>query len=444
VASHAIERLDQSSPGVRVELGAATGAGEGELLTADRLPTAASRCRAVSGVYVHVPFCVHKCHYCDFYSFVDRDGRQPAFVRRLIDEWAAAARGWEAPLETIFIGGGTPSLLAEPLWRDLLQARREFLPLVADGEFTVEANPETLTPELIEALVDGGVTRVSMGVQSFNPRHLLTLERRHQPQSVIRGMATLRRGGVREINVDLIFGIPGQTLEEWTEDLEEALALKPDHVSAYGLTYEPNTPMTHRLRSGEFVACPEELEAAMLECARDRLAAAGFAHYEISNWARRDQLGERRCRHNLLYWTNRDWWAFGPSASGHVQGVRWKNTPRLGEWLATGPWSPVVDVEQVDARTRSGERIMIGLRLLEGLPEAEFDALLRCGSDAEERAARAASLERRGLLERGHGGERPGDEGPVEGPGVAARSGRRVRLTPRGVLLANVAIEELL
>lgn len=415
VASLALELLDRGHRG--------EAAHASEPLTADGLPAAARESRGVSGVYVHVPFCAHKCHYCDFYSFVDREERQPEFVRRLIDEWAAAAQRWTTPLETIFFGGGTPTLLAEPLWRDLLRARRELLPLVADGEFTVEANPETLAPELVETLVDGGVTRMSMGVQSFNARHLRTLERRHQPESVLRGMGILRRGGVREINVDLIFGIPGQSLGDWTKDLDQAIELEPDHLSAYGLTYEANTPLTHRLRLGEFEACPEDLEAAMLDAARDRLDAAGFAHYEISNWARRDSLGERRCRHNLLYWSNRDWWAFGPSASGHVQGVRWKNTPRLSEWLATGPWSPVVDVEQVDERTRSGERIMVGLRLLEGLLEQEFDALLRCGDDADERRARASALERRGLLE---------------------RRGDRVRLSSQGLLLANVVIEELL
>lgn len=391
-------------------------------LTADRLPQEALDARSVAGAYVHVPFCAHKCHYCDFYSFVDRDDRQAAFVQRLIEEWEVVGRRWTLPLETIFVGGGTPTLLAPSLWRDLLRARRDLLPLVPGGEFTVEANPETVTPELVETLVDGGVTRVSLGVQSFEPRHLATLERWHAPESVPRAVDLLRRGGLSEINLDLIFGIPGQSLDEWRADLRRALELGPDHLSAYGLTYEPNTPMSRRLLAGEFRSCPEDLEASMFELAMDQLETSGFHHYEISNWGRRDGLGTRRCCHNMLYWTNRDWWAFGPSASGHVQGVRWKNVPRLGEWLNASPWSPVTEVEQVDERTRSGERLMMGLRLLEGIDELEAERLLGCGPDSAQRSAAVARCEASGLLDRRCG---------------------RLRLTRRGTLLANVVMESV-
>lgn len=391
-------------------------------MTVADLPHAASKAPGVDGVYVHVPFCFHKCHYCDFYSFVDREDRQQAFVDRLVAEWRAVAERWSRPLETIFVGGGTPTLLAEPLWRSLLRARRSLLPLVAGGEFTVEANPETITPELAEALVDGGVTRISMGAQSFQPQHLRTLERHHDPASVERSLGMLRAAGVQEINLDLIFGIPGQTADEWREDLARAVALGLDHLSAYGLTYEHNTPMFRRLAAGEFAACPEELEAEMYESAIDALAAHGFEHYEISNWARRDALGARRCRHNLLYWRNRDWWAFGPSASAHVQGVRWKNAAHLGEWLGASPWSPITDVEEADVRTRAGERLMMGLRLLEGMLEQEVEALIACGDDAEVRQAALAHHEASGLIE---------------------RAGGRVRLTRRGTLLANVVVESV-
>jgi len=399
----------------------------------------------VDGVYVHVPFCFHKCHYCDFYSFVDKEDRQPAFVTRLIEEIAAVSAGWSRPLETIFVGGGTPTLLPPRLWRRLLRTFRERLPLISDGEFTVEANPETVTSELADILVDGGVTRVSLGAQSFEPRHLAMLERWHDPASVERAVTMLRRAGVREINLDLIFGIPGgipgktanaaatgvtgssgqvggQTLSEWAGDLDQALALSPDHLSCYGLTYETNTAMTMRLSQGEFEPCDQGLEAEMFELAAGRLAAAGFEHYEISNWARTDALGARYCRHNLIYWHNREWWAFGPSGSAHVDGLRWKNVPRLGDWLASSPWSPVVDVERSDERTQSGERLMIGLRLIAGLDAALVRTLASVGDDG---STRMASLERHlanGLLE---------------------EHGSRIRLTRKGRLLANEVLVEL-
>ncbi len=377
----------------------------------------------VDGAYIHVPFCRHKCHYCDFYSFVDRDDRQDAFASRLIAEIESVAPRWRRPLETIFVGGGTPTLLPPRIWQSLLPVLARRLPLAPGGEFTVEANPETVSAELAEVLADGGVTRVSLGAQSFDRRHLATLERRHDPASVERSVDVLRRAGIREVNLDLIFGIPGQRVEEWLRDLDLALALRPDHVSAYGLTYEPGTAMTMRLKLGEFTPADDEIEAAMFEATADRLAEAGFERYEISNFARRDALGARRCRHNMLYWTNRDWWAFGPSASGHVRGVRWKNVPRLGDWLACSPWSPVIDVERLDARGVSGERIMLGLRLSEGIEAIELEGLLAVGKDAPERRAAFARQVAAGLFE---------------------RRGTRWALSRRGLLLANEVLAELI
>ena len=376
------------------------------------------------GLYVHVPFCFHKCHYCDFYSFVDTEDRQEAFVVRLEDELGAMAAWVRTPLETVFVGGGTPTLLAPPLLGRALRAVRERLPLSPRAEWTVEANPETVDEAVAGTLASAGVNRVSLGAQSFDPRHLKTLERRHDPASVARAIARLRAAGIARISIDLIFGIPGQTMDEWSSDLGHAIDLGTDHLSCYGLTYEPNTAMTVRLGRGEFEPCDEGVEAAMLEEAVARLERAGFDRYEVSNWARvrdGDRIAER-CRHNMLYWRNRDWMAAGPSASGHAQGVRWKNVPRLGDWLASRGTSPVVDVERGDADTVAGERLMMGLRLVDGLPETEVAEILSLGARGPARRAAIDHAIACGMLERCAG---------------------TLRFTARGMMTANATLSEL-
>ncbi len=343
----------------------------------------------IRGLYAHVPFCFHKCHYCDFYSFVDAEDRQPAYVHRLISELDALVPLLDGrPIETIFVGGGTPTLLRPPLLREMLTAMRDRLPLARDLEWTVEANPETVTDEVAELLVECGVNRTSIGAQSFDPRHLKTLERWHDPANVARAVDRLRVAGIGRINIDLIFGIPGSTLSDWAADLAQALALGPQHLSCYGLTYEPNTAMTKRLELGHFEACDEDLEAAMYEHTLDTLSAHGFEQYEISNFA---HPGEA-CRHNLLYWRNADWWALGPSASGHAQGIRWKNVGRISEWLASEGSSPVRDVERVDRSTQAGELLMIGLRLREGIDRVMLARCCEGGRGDERRAVIAAAL----------------------------------------------------
>jgi oxygen-independent coproporphyrinogen-3 oxidase len=221
-------------------------------------------------LYVHVPFCFHKCHYCDFYSLVDNRDRQAAFVERLEHELAAQAPLTQGqPLHTIFFGGGTPSLLRVDLWKRLLAFLNTTFDLSAIhrgvGEFTVECNPETVTPELMATLRAGGVDRISLGAQSFNPAHLKTLERWHDPANVARAIALARDAGIARQSIDLIFGIPGQTLADWTSDLEHAIALQTEHLSCYNLTYEPNTAMTARLKRGEFAAADEDVEVEMYE-----------------------------------------------------------------------------------------------------------------------------------------------------------------------------------
>jgi oxygen-independent coproporphyrinogen-3 oxidase len=301
---------------------------------------------------------------------------------------------------------------------------RERLGTHPRAEWTVEANPETVTEEVAATLAASGVTRVSLGAQSFDPRHLKTLERWHDPSSVGRAVALLRAAGIGRISLDLIFGIPGQSVEDWERDLDAAKALGPDHLSCYGLTYEPNTAMTARLRRGDFEPCEDASEARMLETACARLAAAGFRRYEVSNWARVRDGAPRaeECAHNMLYWLDRDWLAAGPSASGHAGNVRWKNVPRLGDWLASAGTSPVVDVERSTPDMQAGERLMMGLRLVDGLPEAEIDAILSLG---ERGAARARAISR------------------AVGAGLMERTDGRLRFTEHGMMTANATLADL-
>ncbi|MDP1661737.1 MAG: radical SAM family heme chaperone HemW [Phycisphaerales bacterium] len=378
--------------------------------------------RPVRSLYIHTPFCSHKCHYCDFYSFVDdgKGGRdlQEAFVDRLIAELRALApwaRG--APLRTVFIGGGTPSLLRMELWERLLAViEGEFdlsgiretgaATVVGDGwglpEFTVECNPESTTAELGAVLKAGGVTRVSMGAQSFVPRHLKTLERTHNPDNVERGLEAVRAAGIGRQSVDLIYAIPGQTLGEWESDLDRALALRTTHLSCYNLTYEPQTQMTARMKRGEFVPVEEELEAAMFEATTRALEAKGLKRYEVSNYA--VPAGEggpgMESRHNLAYWLQEDWLAAGPSASGHIRGVRTKNVGNIRMYLEGEGTSLLSDHEPADAVRAVRERLMTGVRLARGVEAAELlEMAEQVSPGSGERLARTvAELQGDGLL----------------------------------------------
>jgi len=369
--------------------------------------------RQIAGLYLHIPFCFHKCHYCDFYSIVDDRDRQAAFTDRLIDEirvWSAAG---PCRPRTIFVGGGTPTLLRPELWRELLAALRSF-DLSHLVEFTVEANPETVTAELLEILAGGGVNRMSIGAQSFNPAHLQTLERWHDPTNVGKAVGLARQAGIENVNLDLIFAVPGQTLHEWRQDLDRALELAPAHLSCYSLVFEPNTPLTTKLRLGRIAQTDQELEAEMFACTIDTLCALGFEHYEVSNFARPG----RRCEHNLIYWRNESWLALGPSASGHVAGLRWKNVPHLGQYLAGGGPAPIQDVERLGPEASLGEQLMLRLRLLEGVDNRWLEQSLSAQRRETVRRHIAA-----GLLE---------------------ETDARTRLTRRGLMLADAILSELL
>ncbi|MBX3356841.1 MAG: radical SAM family heme chaperone HemW [Phycisphaeraceae bacterium] len=360
----------------------------------------------VRSLYIHVPFCFHKCHYCDFYSIVDTQDRQGAFTDRLVAELAALApHAAGAPLRTIFVGGGTPTLLQTRYWERLLAALDHHFDLSlvrsaagADdgiGEFTVECNPETAHAEQMALLRAGGVNRISIGAQSFDPVHLKTLERWHDPANVERAATLAREAGIGRVSIDLIYAIPGQTLEEWSRDLDRALALGVHHLSCYSLTYEPGTAMTARLATGTFAQADEDLEADMGLLTRSRLRDAGLDRYEISNFARPGH----ESRHNLAYWRQEQWLAAGPSASAHVLAstdrrggsLRWKNTPRLGDYLASTGHSPVIDFESADPARLIRERLMMGLRLREGIDADGLLMDLRAIDPAGESSLRGAA-----------------------------------------------------
>ena len=372
----------------------------------------------VRAAYLHVPFCFHKCHYCDFYSIVDTQDRQEVFVERMDQDLRMLGARCDAPLSAVFIGGGTPTLLRPKLLSRLLDSVVRHLPLTTDCEWTVEANPETVDDVIADVLVEGGVNRVSVGCQSFQPSSLRMLERHHEPRNVARAVEHVRKAGIRSINLDLIMGVPGSVYSEWTDDLDQALALDPEHLSCYGLQYEPNTPLTRKLEMGQIERLDDELEAAMYEHTVARLRDSGFEQYEISNWA----LPGRACRHNLVYWKSENWLAVGPSASGHLDGTRFKVTPRLSEWLASTSSVPVVDVEHLDDFTRTGERLMLELRLVDGIEAGEIERLLDLfDPDGERRLAVSEGL-RDGLLQKHDG---------------------RIKLTHAGRLLADSLLSRL-
>lgn len=381
----------------------------------------------VDALYLHIPFCFHKCHYCDFYSVVEPAHREQErfeqFTEALIREIHALADRLDttarAPLASLFVGGGTPTLLPAVHWQRLLASLRSTGLLQPGMEFTVEANPETVHAELADTLVAGGVNRISIGAQSFDPRHLKTLERWHDPASVPRAVTTLRQAGIHRLNLDLIFAIPGQSLGDLHADLDAALACEPTHLSCYGLTYEPNTALHTRLRNGSVTAAPEELERAMYEQVMDRLAAEGFEHYEVSAWARRATPSEQ-CRHNLTYWSNGHWLGLGPGAASHLDGWRWKNKPHLPQYLATSPHPPVMDVESLAPADRIGETLMLRLRLRQGVPMSWIQQHL---DPADERHQTFAQMQELGLM---------------------TLEDHHLRLTRNGLLVADAVIARLL
>ncbi|GIW76995.1 MAG: coproporphyrinogen III oxidase [Phycisphaerae bacterium] len=337
------------------------------LLTPDQVtPT------TVQGLYVHIPFCFHKCHYCDFYSITRQSReRMDTFVELLLTEASFWQHHRPRP-RTVFFGGGTPSLLPLDLMQKLIDGLKKLLDLSGVIEWTVEVNPATSDREYLAMLLGHGVNRLSLGAQSFDPRELQMLERHHHPRDVEQSLRSAIDVGFERLNLDLIYAIPGQTLGSWKRSLEQAISLQTGHLSCYGLTYEPNTPMAVRRRIGEFQPVDESVELQMLRSTRDMLCAHGLPAYEISNYARPGD----ECLHNLIYWKADNYLGLGPSAASHLEGHRFKNRPHLREWEqgVMNQQLPVIEHERLTPEQRMNERVWLGLRLQEGV---RFEDLIR-------------------------------------------------------------------
>jgi putative oxygen-independent coproporphyrinogen III oxidase len=317
--------------------------------------------------YVHVPFCAHHCGYCDFAVAAGQDHLIDLYLEALGDELARL--DGPVAVDTFFIGGGTPTHLSPRQLERLLTSINRWLPLRPDGEFSVEANPDGLTPEKVAVLADHGVNRASLGVQSFQPAFLSRLERRHGPAHV--GPAVERiRARITNVSLDLIFAVPGQAPGEWDADLTAALALEPDHVSTYGLTYEKGTPLWKRRERGEVRAVSEDDELAMYLGAMDRLSAAGFEQYEVSNFARPG----RRCRHNETYWANEAYFGFGVGAARFVMGRREANCRKTEDYIRRVLMgeSPTFQSEQLPPEDAARETAAVQLRRSAGVIRGRF------------------------------------------------------------------------
>jgi len=327
------------------------------------------------GAYVHVPFCAVRCGYCDFNTYTATElgggADQEAYAGTAIAEMHLAAEAMTAagiaprPLRTVFFGGGTPTLLSGSDLVRMLQALRATWSVAEDAEVTTEANPDSVTPAVLAQLAEAGFTRVSYGMQSAVPQVLATLDRTHDPARVPQAVQWAREAGL-SVSLDLIYGTPGESAQDWRTTVEAALDLAPDHISAYALVIEPGTKMAAQVRRGQLPTPEDDDEADKYELVSALLAQAGYDWYEISNWAISPQ---ERCRHNLAYWRSQDWWGIGPGAHSHIGGRRWWNLKHPRPYAAaveTGRL-PVAGQELLTAEQRRAEQILLEVRLAEGM-----------------------------------------------------------------------------
>ncbi len=343
------------------------------------------------GLYLHIPFCQHRCAYCDFNTYARQESLLNAYVEALCRELKTVAAS-SAPLqvETVFFGGGTPSLMQPAQYARILETIARNYRLKPEAEISTEANPGTLSPTGLRGLRAAGLNRLSLGVQSAHPAELRLLERSHDFSAVIRSVEAARSAGFDNLNLDLIYGLPGQSLARWEENLSWALRLSPDHLSLYALTLEQGTPFAHWARRGLLPPVDPDLVAEMYTLAQERLASLGYAQYEISNWAREG----KHCRHNLIYWRGQPYLGFGAGAHGYVPGLRYSNVLSIRSYLArlqdgarprTFPLSPAAAQRQrLAPADETEEFMMMGLRLThEGVSATRFQQ--RFGQTLEDR-----------------------------------------------------------
>ncbi|HYN56831.1 MAG TPA: radical SAM family heme chaperone HemW [Motilibacterales bacterium] len=373
------------------------------------------------GVYVHVPFCASRCGYCDFNTYTAPElagagGVDPStFADHLADEvgFARSVLGAaDVPVRTVFVGGGTPTMLAPQALGSVLDRVDAEFGLAPGAEVTLEANPDSVDPASLARLRERGFTRISFGMQSAVPHVLAVLDRTHTPGGAVRAVADARAAGFEQVSLDLIYGTPGESLADWRSTVDAALSAGVGHISAYALIVEAGTRMAAAVRRGLIESPDDDLMADMYDLADEAFAGAGMPWYELSNWA----VPGQECRHNVAYWRGEDWWGVGPGAHSHIRGTRWWNVKHPSayvERLRAGQ-SPAVGREVLDEETRQVEAIMLGVRMAEGLAMAGLT---------------------RGQL---------GEVDVLLAEGLGSVDGGRFRLTRPGRLLADAVVRRLL
>ncbi|HZV80935.1 MAG TPA: radical SAM family heme chaperone HemW [Geobacteraceae bacterium] len=374
-----------------------------------------------ASLYLHIPFCQRKCSYCDFNSFESPGMSLGEYAGLLRAELAGTAQRFSVTrVPTVYFGGGTPSLLPPPVVKELLQAAGLYYSLDADVEVTMEANPGTVTLDSLSGYRDAGVNRLSLGIQALEDRQLAILGRIHTADEARDALKLARRAGFANVGIDLMHSLPGQSLAQWEATLRQAVELEPEHVSAYGLSVELGTPFAALASSGKLLLPDEDAAAAMFEFTAEYLTAAGYEHYEISNFARPGC----RSRHNQVYWRRENYLGFGAGAHSFARqpgfGLRWENPPGLAEYAACLQGTGGSVEEVVSREDAMAEFFFLGLRMLDGVDLAEFAA--EFGISAEEAF--------------------PGVIGRFTASGLLLKEGERISFTRRGVLLANRVLAE--
>ena len=351
---------------------------EGDPAPSDgRLPNVGNLKNKPFSLYVHVPYCSKRCGYCDFNTYtpseLDRDDQIDSWLQSAIKETIFARKilGEELTVDTIFFGGGTPSLLDASVVKEFINNVSTHFTLKKDLEITLEANPDTITQSKAEDWHKAGINRISIGMQSSATNVLQVLDRTHNPANVLTSVEILKKAGFENFSLDLIYGTPGESLEDWSNTLKDAIAINPPHISAYSLVIEPGTKMGSQLSRGEIKAVNDDDAADKYQLAERMLTENGYSWYEISNWAKEN----KECQHNLNYWKGNNWWGIGPGAHSHVNGVRWWNQKLPKKWRESldQDQSPALARENLTIEQIRNEEVMLLSRLKTGIDKAGFD-----------------------------------------------------------------------